>query len=133
MKYYLTVLNQLAAELWRGSEEGCKQVRRREEVRRERRRKISADWRAGALGRADFWSFLRERRVAPDLTELRKSFHHWGTRNENILDCQGCCDGFARQRSGVALQVTRGALTVYGGGLGCLFFRPTLTNKYLRP
>lgn len=31
--------------------------------------------------------FLNEGRVAPALTELARSLHHWGTWYENSLDC----------------------------------------------
>lgn len=51
---YFSHLGQLptnSAELWRGREEGWEQEGRREEVRRERRRKISAVRRAGTLRR----------------------------------------------------------------------------------
>lgn len=35
---------------------------------------------------------LSEESFGHALIELRRSFHHWGTRFENSLDCHACMD-----------------------------------------
>lgn len=48
-------------------------------MRRDRRRKLSAVWRDGALGVCVFSSFLKEKRVVLNPAELGRAFYLWGT------------------------------------------------------
>lgn len=62
---------------------------------------MSRDWRKRCvlLGQqgSSKEELQKEQRVGPALAELRRSFHHWGTRYENSPVCCACTDGFTRE------------------------------------